>query len=385
MATLSIAVAGDEPPTEFRIFTAGTVETSKGTFTFDAASAAAVMAEYAKHGTDVMIDYDHAALAELAIDPALAGRAAGWCGLEVRNGELWAVNVRWTPPAAEALKAKEWRYMSPAFTHRDGVINGLLNVAITNMPATRNLEPLIAASRLENVNMDQVVKAGAISGKLTSAALEAVANKDAKSALDLLKQLLGELLGGPEGGDAPPAGDAPAADPAAANAKPGDEVAAARAKLAADQAKLAADTERLEIETARAKLDADRAALAAQQATLDAAAKIEIGAQMVTLAGEAPAAVWADANDKAKGLKPYLASMSTADLRAMLADKIASRGKSPNILPPAGEAAPSGGATVNTPSGPVTLSAREVAMCAEMKIKPEDYAANKAANTKKAS
>jgi phage I-like protein len=112
--TLSSAVASDEPPKEFKIFSAGKVETTKGTFTFDDVAAKSVMAEYAKHGTDLMIDYDHASLADAAIDPALAGKAAGWFDLELRNGELWAVNVRWTPAAEAALRAKEWRYTSPA-------------------------------------------------------------------------------------------------------------------------------------------------------------------------------------------------------------------------------------------------------------------------------
>jgi phage I-like protein len=74
---LSVVLAGDEPPSEFRIFTAGKVETSKGTFLFDAKSAESVMAAYREHGTELMVDYDHASLGSTA-DPALAGRAAGW-------------------------------------------------------------------------------------------------------------------------------------------------------------------------------------------------------------------------------------------------------------------------------------------------------------------
>lgn len=135
-------------PTEFRIFTAGKVVTEKGTFTFDAASAKALMSEYRTHGNEIMIDYDHASLSATdARDPAMAGKAAGWCALELRGGELWAVNVRWSDPAAAALRAKEWRYMSPAFSVEKNKITSLLNVALTNIPATRNLTPLVAASR----------------------------------------------------------------------------------------------------------------------------------------------------------------------------------------------------------------------------------------------
>jgi hypothetical protein len=159
---LGIAIQGDAPPDRFRIFTAGKVETSKGTFIFDADAAAAVMADYEAQGNELMVDYDHASLSALAVDPALASRAAGWFGLELAaDGSLWAVNVRWTQPAAEALGRKEWRYMSPAFATEGDRIVSLMNVALTNMPATRRLEPLMAANRKEHrmsLTIDELVK-----------------------------------------------------------------------------------------------------------------------------------------------------------------------------------------------------------------------------------
>ena len=102
---LNIALPGS-PPTEFRIFTAGSVETSKGTFLFDGVAAAAVMAGAREQGNELMVDYNHESLNGAPVDPALAGKAAAWFDLELRMGELWAVNVRWTPPAAAALSAK---------------------------------------------------------------------------------------------------------------------------------------------------------------------------------------------------------------------------------------------------------------------------------------
>lgn len=147
--TLSTALDG-ALPTAFRIFAAGKIDTKKGVFLFDAKAAASVMAEYRLHGSELMVDYDHASLGA-GIDPALSGKAAAWFGLELRNGgELWAVNVRWCAPAADALRRKEWRYMSPAFSTEPGSnrITALLNVALTNLPASRRLEPLVAASAL---------------------------------------------------------------------------------------------------------------------------------------------------------------------------------------------------------------------------------------------
>ena len=146
-STTVTLTAGSALPTEFKIFSSGKVETTKGTFIFDAAAAKSVMAEYQAHAIDLMIDYDHASISPLSLDPSMSGKAAGWFQLAVRNGELWAIGVRWTPGAAAQLRAKEWRYMSPAFATEATRITSLLNVAITNLPATRRLEPLMAANK----------------------------------------------------------------------------------------------------------------------------------------------------------------------------------------------------------------------------------------------
>ncbi|WP_394845177.1 phage protease [Pendulispora brunnea] len=133
-------------PTEFRIFQTGWNDTSKGQFLFDDEAAESVIADYEVQGNDLCIDYDHK-----AVDPdarAGDGRAAGWFQLEVRPDGLWAINVRWTPPAAEAIRNREWRYFSPAFipdpeTRR---VLSVINLALTNIPATRHMQPLVAAS-----------------------------------------------------------------------------------------------------------------------------------------------------------------------------------------------------------------------------------------------
>ncbi len=144
--TLSIGIAEGEPPTEFKIFSMPVVDTSKGQFTFGPEEAAAVLADFKAQGNSGMLDYDHAALSPMPVDPALAGRAAGWFDIEMRADGLYAINVRWTPPAAEALRRREWRYMSPAFRTKGKRITSLINVALTNLPATRNLQPLMAAN-----------------------------------------------------------------------------------------------------------------------------------------------------------------------------------------------------------------------------------------------
>lgn len=134
-------------PTEFRLFARGTNRTKKGDFLFDDAAAKAVQRNADTWGLadGYSLDYQHDALN--AAIPGHERIAAGWFKPEVRNGELWATNVRWTPRAAKALSEREFRYVSPTFRHEGGRVVELINVALTNTPATHGIAPLVAASR----------------------------------------------------------------------------------------------------------------------------------------------------------------------------------------------------------------------------------------------
>ena len=145
-ASLSIAVDGDAPARELRIFSAGWNKTEKGSFLFDAAAAKAVMTAYEKHGVDRMIDLEHLSLDEEA--PHFDPDARGWTKLELRNGELWAVNLSWTPDGMARLQSKTQRYLSPTFAWEKKTrrVQWIHNIALTAIPATHDAQPLIAAS-----------------------------------------------------------------------------------------------------------------------------------------------------------------------------------------------------------------------------------------------
>jgi phage I-like protein len=166
--------AGKAPPSEFRIFAAGKIETTKGVFLFDAKAAEQVMASAAEYGNDYAVDYDHGMGAWLAMDPAESGKAAGWFKPEMRGGELWATSVSWTPKATEKLSAREYRYTSPAFrTEKEGGrISELVNVALTNIPATKKHPPLMA-SRAGQSGMESKMKTIAVALSLAAEATEA--------------------------------------------------------------------------------------------------------------------------------------------------------------------------------------------------------------------
>lgn len=141
---LSVELDSATPPERLRIFKKGENDTQKGVFLFDEKAAEALLAKYQRNGVELSFDYDHAMVKP---DSSPLDRvAAGWYGLEMVDGELWAVNIRWTPRARKAIEDREWRYTSPAFLTegKTGRIKSLLNVALTNLPASVGMEPIAA-------------------------------------------------------------------------------------------------------------------------------------------------------------------------------------------------------------------------------------------------
>ena len=98
---------------------------------------AIVAATSAYHGeTDIVVDYDHQALAVMEPKSGKTAKAAGWVkGVEVRDDGIWA-DIEWTAAAAEAIRNKEYRYLSPVVPHdAKGNVKMILGVSLTNVPA----------------------------------------------------------------------------------------------------------------------------------------------------------------------------------------------------------------------------------------------------------
>ena len=187
--------AGDEPPTEFQVFSSGWVSSRKGKVLFDATAAAATIKEYQTHGVDLMIDLEH-----LSLDvwgPHFDPDARGWCRLELRDGALWAVGVTWTEDGERRLRKKTQRYISPAFrvdpdTKR---VTELVNIAITALPATDNLEPLVAATRKDNTVDEETKKLLAALAALAQQMIDSEneeLNALGAKLMEAAKELLGE-------------------------------------------------------------------------------------------------------------------------------------------------------------------------------------------------
>ena len=94
---------------------------------------------------DLAIDFEHQT--QNAKQNGQPAPAAGWIReLQARAGALWA-RVEWTARAAAMLKAREYRYLSPAFFHTpSGVVERIEGAGWTNYPALDM--PALASSGL---------------------------------------------------------------------------------------------------------------------------------------------------------------------------------------------------------------------------------------------
>ena len=87
-------------------------------------------------GVDMALNYDHQP--ELAVASGAGGTApaSGWVKAMRVSDQGIHVTVEWTPKAAAALAAREYRYISPSFQFDkvSGDVTRLNNIALTNNP-----------------------------------------------------------------------------------------------------------------------------------------------------------------------------------------------------------------------------------------------------------
>ncbi|MFK3690408.1 phage protease [Agrobacterium tumefaciens] len=83
--------------------------------------------------TDILVDYEHQS--RNTLENGKPAPAAGWIKeVEARPDGLYG-RVEWTATAANAIKAKEYRYISPVYFHtKAGEVLALQTVALTNVP-----------------------------------------------------------------------------------------------------------------------------------------------------------------------------------------------------------------------------------------------------------
>lgn len=334
------------------MFTAGEVQTTKGAVLFDARAAETVMAAYAEHGDEVMIDLEHLSLENVGESRNFDPDARGWCRLELRCGELWAVAVRWTPDGELRLRERRQRFISPAFDiDQSRRVTRLVNIALTALPATHGLTPLIAANNrtlkmADGIDLQSLAEYFKVTEDPAANPAAFVAALAAK-----LDEARTKLFG-----DAAP----PSADPMAAEAMTtrAEVIRLTGAKTALEAVERVSSWRDLALAQERAV-----AKLAEERAALEATERRAIYAEFVKLGAETPATSGLAINQPAE----HLEKMPIEQLRSRRDAFKARSGTDEKRAP----------RPATTNGGADQLSQRERDLCARKKIDPAVYAAKR--------
>ena len=146
----TIKLGPDSLPADILILKFGETSTTQGSYYMEKMHAKEVLTTYMKRGTDLFIDFNHASLNPKSPDD---GVAAAWFDLDMKEDGIHMVNIKWTDRGKEYLEKDEYRYLSPVIRlDKNNKVIRLVNVALTNLPSTDNLEPLTELS--ERIEME---------------------------------------------------------------------------------------------------------------------------------------------------------------------------------------------------------------------------------------
>ncbi len=166
---------------------AGSFKARDGRGPFEAGSGAALQAIIDRTreiagATELVIDYDHQSVFGARDGVGGTAKAAGWVKeLEVRADGIWG-RIEWTAAAAEAIRAGEYRYLSPVLlqSKSSGQVLAIRMAALTNTPAL-DLAQVAASANFsvelseKGAPMDKILAAlGLPAGSGEDAALSAI-------------------------------------------------------------------------------------------------------------------------------------------------------------------------------------------------------------------
>ncbi|HEY2367346.1 MAG TPA: phage protease [Polyangiaceae bacterium] len=170
-------------PVAFRMWRAGVNPTDHGDHVLTERSVSGLLATQRERGNLFSIDVDHMSLNAMA--PIENHKAVGWFTIEERDGDIWAVNVEWTDDvrAGLAKDPPEWRYFSPAYdTKKDsGEIVRLLNLALTNNPATHNVTALATATAFTT---EKTMSAQSIEARVEARVMQHLSKREEQTQID---------------------------------------------------------------------------------------------------------------------------------------------------------------------------------------------------------
>lgn len=195
-------------PTEIKILPLGRVHSQKGDFNVDDESFELIRKQFKDRKLDLVIDYEHQTLSDVQAP------AGGWIKDLYKGEDAIIAKVEWTPKAAEYLKNKEYRYLSPVVLvrKRDQKATAIHSVALTNTPAIDGMFALVNSLDIEDISeggnimdLKELAKALGLPETATEEEIKK-AVEDAAKAAEKLKEMDGKKPGEGDGkpGDGEP-------------------------------------------------------------------------------------------------------------------------------------------------------------------------------------
>lgn len=138
----------------------GLVHSTKGDFLVDNESFQAIRCKFAERQLQIPIDYEHQTLKDMQAP------AAGWIKDIVLKSDGIYGAVDWTERAAEYLKNKEYRYLSPVVLTqgKERRVVALHSAALTNTPAIDAMTPVTCSDKPGEGGADQGETGGSVKG-----------------------------------------------------------------------------------------------------------------------------------------------------------------------------------------------------------------------------
>ena len=135
-------------PTEIKILPLGRVHSQKGDFNVDEESFELIRKQFKDRKLDLVIDYEHQTLSDVQAP------AGGWIKELYKGEDAIIAKVEWTAKAAEYLKNKEYRSLSPVVLvrKRDQKATAIHSVALTNTPAIDGMFALVNSLDIEDIS-----------------------------------------------------------------------------------------------------------------------------------------------------------------------------------------------------------------------------------------
>lgn len=186
----------DGVPKEIKILPLGVVKSRKGTFLVDDESAEMILRSFNERQLDLVVDYEHQTMLNMQAP------AGGWIRKLRKGKDAIIADVEWTDKAAQYLKNKEYRYLSPVIrVRKDRRVTAIHSVALTNVPAIDGMFAMCS-----DAGLDDFVKEDKMELKELAAILglpEDATEEQVRSALKSAVQKKAE----PEGSETPPAAE----------------------------------------------------------------------------------------------------------------------------------------------------------------------------------